>query len=124
MRSWRISSTPRSRRWFYLLLAGLTLAVAVLSLMTGAVMVSPGEVIASLTGGDSASVAYRIVRFTRLPRTCAALLAGAALAVSGAIIQTVLNNPLASPGVIGVNSSAGLSSSRCSLVIVVITLSF
>lgn len=109
MRSWRISSTPRSRRWFYLLLAGLTQAVTVLSLMTGAVMVSPGEVIASLTGGDSASVAYRIVRFTRLPRTCAALLAGAALAVSGAIIQTVLNNPLASPGVIGVNSSAGLA---------------
>ena len=40
---------------------------------------------------------------------CAALLCGSALAVSGMVIQTVLHNPLASPGVIGVNSSAGLA---------------
>ncbi|MFQ9741538.1 MAG: FecCD family ABC transporter permease [Slackia sp.] len=44
----------------------------------------------------------------RLPRVAAALLAGAALAVAGAIIQAVLDNPLASPNVIGVNSGAGL----------------
>ena len=54
-------------------------------------------------------MAGRIVLYTRLPRTCAALLAGAALAVSGGVIQTVLSNPLASPGIIGVNSGAGLA---------------
>ena len=43
----------------------------------------------------------------RLPRTLAAIFAGAALAVSGAIIQAVLNNSLASPNIIGVNSGAG-----------------
>lgn len=109
MRSWRISFTRKNRAWFYGLLAGLTVAAAALSLSAGAVMISPGEVLSALTGGDSASVAFKIVRYTRLPRTCAALLAGAALAISGAVIQTVLNNPLASPGVIGVNSSAGLA---------------
>lgn len=109
MRSWRTSFTRKNRAWFYGLLAGLTVVAAALSLSAGAVMISPGEVLSALTGGDSASVAFKIVRYTRLPRACAALLAGAALAISGAVIQTVLNNPLASPGVIGVNSSAGLA---------------
>jgi iron complex transport system permease protein len=53
-------------------------------------------------------VAVRILRYVRLPRLFAAVLAGAGLAVSGVIIQTVLANPLASPGIIGVNAGAGL----------------
>ena len=43
-----------------------------------------------------------------MPRTLAAILAGSALAVSGAVLQTVLNNPLASPSIIGVNAGSGL----------------
>jgi len=50
-----------------------------------------------------------IVRAIRLPRVIAAFLAGAALAVSGALIQCVLANPLASPGIIGVNAGAGFA---------------
>lgn len=49
----------------------------------------------------------------RLPRTAGCLLAGAALACAGGIIQTVLGNPLAAPNIIGVNSGAGLGVAVC-----------
>ena len=53
--------------------------------------------------------AAQILLFARLPRTLAALLAGMGLASAGAIIQTVLDNPMAGPGIIGINSGAGFS---------------
>lgn len=109
MKSWQTSSTRLNERFFWLLLCALVLVIAVLSLWIGSVPLSPGQVLSALLGQDTDSVAARIVLHTRLPRTCAAMLAGAALAVSGCVIQTVLNNPLASPGIIGVNSGAGLA---------------
>ena len=105
----RISSTRRGKCLFWAGLCVLTLAAAILSLWVGPVKLAPGQVFAALTGRDTASTAARIVRYSRLPRVCAAMLAGGALAVSGAVIQTGLNNPLASPGILGVNSSAGLA---------------
>ena len=54
-----------------------------------------------------------IIRYVRLPRTCGALLAGMSLAVSGAVIQSVLANPLAAPNIIGVNAGAGLMTALC-----------
>ena len=51
--------------------------------------------------------------YVRLPRTVACLVCGAALAVSGTVIQAVLNNRLASPSIIGVNSGAGLAVTVC-----------
>ena len=54
-----------------------------------------------------------ILLYVRLPRTAACLLSGAALAVSGAMIQEVLHNKLASPGIIGVNAGAGLAVTVC-----------
>lgn len=109
MKIWRISSTRRGKRILWSGLLVLTLTGCMLSLALGSVTLGPGEVVRSLLSGDTASTAGRIVHYVRLPRLCAALLAGAALAVSGAVIQTVLHNSLASPGVIGVNSSAGLA---------------
>lgn len=109
MNSLRISSTRRGKVLFWTLLCVLTAGSALLSLGIGSVSLSPGQILNALTGRDTTSAAARIVLYTRLPRTCAALLAGAALAVAGAVIQTVLNNPLASPGIIGVNSGAGLA---------------
>ena len=104
-----MNSWPRSsiRKW--LILALLTLLAAALSLSIGSVGVPLGQVIRALFGVERNTAAARIVMFTRLPRTCAAMLAGSALAVSGAVIQSVLHNPLASPGVIGVNSGAGFA---------------
>ena len=95
MRSWQRSSTRKGLFWG--MLAALTVVSAALSLGFGSVAL-----------WDSPEAAWRIMCYIRLPRTCAALLAGGALAAAGAVIQTVLHNPLASPGVIGVNSGAGL----------------
>lgn len=50
-----------------------------------------------------------IVLYLRLPRTLGCVLAGAALSVAGLILQTTLNNSLAGPGIIGINSGAGLA---------------
>lgn len=109
MRSLRTSSTVRRKDLFWAGLVLLTVLTACASLWAGSVSLSPGEVLAVLTGRDRDSTAARIVLYSRLPRTCGAMLAGAALAVSGAVIQTVLQNPLASPGILGINSGAGLA---------------
>ena len=84
------------------------LVFALLSLCLGTTNHSLSEVINVLFNGDVESKAYRIIMYVRFPRIIAAILSGAALAASGAIIQAVLNNPLASPNIIGVNSGAGL----------------
>ena len=96
-----------------LALAGLAcLAAALLSVCLGAAKISPAELLAALFSGGQTPAAG-IVRYVRLPRTAACLAAGAALAVSGAIIQSVLANPLASPNIIGVNAGAGLMVGLC-----------
>ena len=64
-------------------------------------------------GLGAASLTPVIFRLIRLPRTLGCLLAGAALAVSGAVIQGVLANRLASPSIIGVNAGAGLAVTVC-----------
>lgn len=64
-------------------------------------------------GLGAAALTPVIFRFVRLPRTLGCLLAGAALAVAGAVIQGVLSNKLASPSIIGVNAGAGLAVTLC-----------
>lgn len=92
-----------------LALGALTLLLAALSLAIGAVRVPLGEVLSALFGGGDSA----IVLYARAPRVCACLLAGCALAVSGALTQSVLANPLAAPSTIGVNSGAGLAAALC-----------
>ena len=87
--------------------------LAVASLGLGAVAVAPTEVLRALLSGQSDGVAAQIVLYARLPRTLAGLLAGAALAVAGVLIQTVLANPLAAPHILGVNAGAGLAVTVC-----------
>ena len=87
-------------------------AAASLSLVLGAVRLSPAQLWQALAGGPKNSAGY-IFWYARLPRTLACLLSGAALAVSGAVIQAVLSNKLASPGIIGVNAGAGLAVTVC-----------
>ena len=99
---------PWHKGAFLLILLLCCLAGAVcLSLFTGSSSLSLGELYHALQAGDKTDTTYRIFLYVRLPRTLAAIFAGAALAVSGAIIQAVLNNSLASPNIIGVNSGAG-----------------
>lgn len=111
MRSLPTSSTPPRKA--LALAALLCLGFAALSVMLGAVRIPPGQLLAILAGRLRDTPAARIVWYARLPRTAACLLAGAGLAVAGAILQNVLANPLASPGIIGVNAGAGLAVTVC-----------
>lgn len=92
--------------------AALFLLSAVLSIVLGSVRLPLREVWQALVTGPDGMAGY-IFWYSRLPRTAACLLAGSALAVSGAVIQRVLHNRLASPGIIGVNAGAGLAVTVC-----------
>ena len=102
----------KKRMTCFLGAGALCLAAAVLSLLLGAVRLSPKELWGALLSGPNSTAGY-IFWYARLPRTAACLLSGAALAVSGAIIQGVLSNKLASPSIIGVNAGAGLAVTVC-----------
>ncbi len=92
---------------FLCILIGLVILAFGASLWFGSVPMNPREGIRALLSGDLNSPDGRILRYIRLPRACGALLAGAALAVAGVLIQAVLHNPMAASNVIGVNSGAG-----------------
>lgn len=94
------------------LTAGVTVlilvVVTVVAFLVGSSSVNITDLWAWATGGAVSDATKSILVNVRLPRVLAALLSGAALAVAGAIIQAVLDNPLASPNIIGINSGAGL----------------
>ena len=89
------------------ILAGLLLISAMAGVLFGSTEIRIFEALKGMLSGDFSSAGARIVLYVRLPRVCATILAGSALALSGVILQAVLNNPLASPNVIGVNAGAG-----------------
>ena len=98
------------RRGRYLVLLGVlvavTVAAAVVGVLFGDTHLLLGDLLNWLTGQAGPIVTG--VMDNRLPRVVAALLAGAALALAGAVIQGVSRNPLAEPGIIGVAGGAGL----------------
>ena len=97
------------------LAGGLLLILsAVLGILLGSTRLDAGSLFAALTQGRLDSPEVRILLYVRLPRVWGAVLCGGALAVSGAVIQGVLNNRLASPSIIGVNAGAGLAVTACS----------
>ena len=80
-----------------------------LNLVVGSVHIPPGEGCAIRMGGGAERESWRfIVLESRLPQAIVALLSGAALAVSGLLLQTTFRNPLAGPDVFGINGGAGL----------------
>ena len=89
-------------------LAALTLFLFLLDLAVGAVAVPLGDVWAALTGGDCPRATAKIILNIRLIKAVVALLAGAALSVSGLQMQTLFRNPLAGPYVLGIRSGASL----------------
>ena len=108
MKNLQTSYTPRGKNRVLLLLGMLALLSVAVSLCVGSVRLSFAEVWSVLTGQVDSGTAYTILRHSRIPRTLGCVLAGCGLAVSGAVIQSVLANPLAAPNIIGVNSGAGL----------------
>ncbi len=93
-----------------LVLLVLLLAVAILSVSYGEYRIAPLDVIRATLGLETGNEDHRlVVRLFRLPRIVLAALVGAALAVSGAILQGITHNPLADPGILGISSGAALA---------------
>ncbi|MBQ7342087.1 MAG: iron ABC transporter permease [Alistipes sp.] len=92
----------------FILLAVAIVALFVADLAIGSTDISIGSVWAALTGGDCEAATRDIVLKIRLVKAVMAIMAGAALAVSGLQMQTLFRNPLAGPYVLGVSSGASL----------------
>ncbi|HBT01893.1 MAG TPA: iron ABC transporter [Citreicella sp.] len=87
----------------------LLLLTAAASLTVGAAEVSLSDALADLLAGRDLDLRARVVLWDiRLPRLLTGMLVGAALAVSGAVLQGLFRNPLADPGLVGVSAGAGL----------------
>ena len=99
----------RGRRTMIFIALGIgVLLLFVADMATGAVGIPVRQVVAALTGGDCPAVTAKIVVNIRLVKAVVALLAGAALTVSGLEMQTLFRNPLAGPYVLGISSGASL----------------
>ena len=93
-------------------LMGYIRATRLLALMSsiafGAADLASADVWAAIVRFDSSSTEHLIIRTLRVPRAAVAALVGAALAVAGALMQGLTRNPLADPGILGINAGAGL----------------
>lgn len=101
------------KRWF-VILSFLVIGVVslILDVMTGPAMLSVSEVVNALFSiGEVDKMTNNIVHNLRLPMALMALVVGATLAVGGAEIQTLLNNPMASPYTLGLAAAAGFGAS-------------
>ncbi|MGI2295128.1 FecCD family ABC transporter permease [Paenibacillus sp. GXUN7292] len=90
------------------ILGTLLLLLAVISMNVGKMNLSPSEVIQVLIGKGTPKQNLTVFDF-RLPRITLAILVGIGMSLSGAILQSLLKNDLASPGTLGISSGSGLS---------------
>lgn len=103
----------RPRRWGRRRAVGVVALVivlvvaAILSVTFGARDVTAADIWSGLTGSTDTASAAAVAK--RVPRTILAILVGAALAVSGAVLQGATRNPLADPQILGINGGAGLA---------------
>lgn len=104
-------STARDRRGLLVLIIAIVLlaAMIVASLMIGARAVSPGVVIEAFLRPDPDSADRVVILSQRVPRTVIGILAGAALALAGTLMQGLTRNPLADPGLLGINAGAAVA---------------
>ncbi|GAA0412176.1 FecCD family ABC transporter permease [Leifsonia naganoensis] len=107
-----ISSHGRRRRRLlvgFAVAAVALVAVSVLSLMVGARTIAPADVLDALFHYRPGDPEHLVVIGSRLPRTLLGLAAGLALGLSGTVMQGLSRNPLADPGILGVNFGASLA---------------
>ena len=95
----------RAKAWC---IAALLAALTIADLFCGELRLSPGDILACLSGNSVGTDVHEILVRIRLPRVLTALCAGAALALSGAQMQGIFRNRLADPHIMGVSSGAGL----------------
>lgn len=110
------SSRKNKLAYLYVVATVALLLSAALGVLLGPSDVSLSSMLSALINGNTDTPEARIFLYVRLPRVLATLICGMALATSGAVIQGVLANKLASPSVIGVNAGAGLAVTLCSAI--------
>lgn len=86
----------------------MMVVLAIMSIACGSVNLPIGDVADVLTGNSDNLLVEYIVMNVRLPQTITAIMAGAALSVSGLMLQTAFHNPLAGPSVLGISNGASL----------------
>jgi len=99
---------PAARAGGFALLALALVVVLALSITVGARPIALIDIWNALTAFDPTQTNHKIILDLRLPRTLVGLLVGAALGLSGAILQGATRNPLADPGILGINAGATL----------------
>ncbi len=109
MKSFMKYSKARKQIALFVIALGALILAFLFGILVGGTRLSLTALGKALVSGNTASPDLRIFLYVRLSRTIGAILAGGALALSGAVIQGVLGNRLASPSVIGVNAGAGLA---------------
>jgi iron complex transport system permease protein len=90
-------------------LLGVLVVVALLGVAVGARPIALGTVIEAFTAYDGTSDEHLIVQTLRVPRTVIGIAVGAALGIAGAVMQGVTRNPLADPGILGINAGAAFA---------------
>ncbi|XID91431.1 FecCD family ABC transporter permease [Paenibacillaceae bacterium WGS1546] len=100
---------PAAKAVIFIATMGVLIVVAfIVSMNTGSFSMSPLDVIRTLFGQGTAQMNLALFDF-RLPRIVLSLLVGAGLAVSGCLLQGVVRNPIADPGILGINAGAGVA---------------
>lgn len=94
--------------FLYIVSAALLVFAALASLSLGAMKTSLGELLSGAFLSDGYETVSTVIYHVRMPRVCAALICGVGLSLSGALLQSLTENPLAAPSIIGINSGAGL----------------
>lgn len=107
-RALRIARSRAARLLGLPLMAGALVLALMSSIAFGAADIAPGDVWAALVAFDPASTEHLIIRTLRIPRAACAALVGAALAVAGALMQGLTRNPLADPGILGIETGAAV----------------
>ncbi|GII57151.1 iron ABC transporter permease [Planotetraspora thailandica] len=90
-------------------LAVVLLVLCLLSIGVGALTIPPAEVVRALAGHGGGARVENVVWSVRVPRTALGLAAGAALGLSGALMQALTRNPLADPGILGISAGASFA---------------
>ncbi len=106
-RSTLLSHRPRRTVWP--VAVALVLLLVLVSLAVGSKSISLAESWRALSAFDPTNNDHLLVRELRIPRTFLALVVGAALGLAGALMQSMTRNPLAEPGLLGVNAGAAFA---------------
>jgi iron complex transport system permease protein len=106
-----MTTSARTRRVRVGLVAAIAVlvVVTVLSLLVGARSIAPSVVVEAMLHYDPTIADHVVVVTQRIPRTLIGILAGAALALAGTLMQGLTRNPLADPGLLGINAGASVA---------------